>query len=139
MAKPKVKGYGRERELVLLLERRGWWASRLPASGRRSGFDVVAAKGGKLVFFEVKARGSAEPVYLERWRWEEALDAAARAGAEAYLAVRVPPFAGGPRWWFRPLADPDSVDHNKALFRHPLKERERWVGFEELLSRLDHA
>jgi len=134
MVSSKRKGYGRERELVQLLEKKGWWASRLPASGRLGGFDVVAAKNGKLVFFEVKAREASATVYLERWRWEEVLGEAAKAGAEAYLALRVPLTAGSVKWWIRPLNDPDSVSQSNVVFHPPAKAAGKWFKLEGKLS-----
>jgi Holliday junction resolvase len=128
------RGYAAERGLVLELEKRGWWATRTPASGRRGGFDIVAARAGRLVFFEVKTRGEGARIYLERWRWEGVLEEAARAGAEAYLALRVPLDESGVKWWLRPLADPDSVGQGSVLFKPPSEERGKWVRLEEVVS-----
>jgi len=116
-----------ERALVLELEKRGWWASRVPASGKRGGFDVVAARGGRLVLIEVKAGAAGGRVYLERERWERALSAAATAGAEAYLAVR----ESGSGWWVRPLPDPDSLAPTAVVFELAGREKGRWMGLDE--------
>jgi hypothetical protein len=61
------RGYAAERGLVLELEKRGWWATRTPASGRRGGFDIVAARAGRLVFFEVKSRGPLDVSGVKWW------------------------------------------------------------------------
>jgi len=116
-----------ERALVLELEKRGWWASRVPASGKRGGFDVVAARGGRLVLIEVKAGAVGGRVYLERERWERALSAAATAGAEAYLAVR----ESGSGWRVRPLPDPDSLAPTAVVFELAGREKGRWMGLDE--------
>ena len=128
------RAYEAERGLVLELERRGWWATRVPASGRRSGFDVVAAKGGRILFIEVKVRLSREDVRIDRWRWEEVLSEAAKAGAEAYLAVRLLPDEAGEKWRIRPLADPDEVTATHAVFRHPSSAPERWMRLGDALG-----
>ena len=133
MPPSRRKGYEKERELVHLLEKKGWWASRLPASGKQAHFDVVAARKGRLILIEVKAKKEGALVRLPRWRWEESLRAAANAGAEAHLALRVPAGPQGAKWWLRPLDTPDYASQRSVVFHPPERAASRWVRLEEAI------
>lgn len=82
------RGIQRERDLVNWLTEQDWWAMRAPAS--LGEVDVVAAKDGRLVFYEVKSTkagpfhsfGPKDRADLRFW--------AGVAGAEAVLCWHPP-------------------------------------------------
>ena len=87
------KGFAAERELVLHLWRHGFAAMRAPASGARAKRvfypDVIAIYRGKIFVFEVKRRKKLATLSLEKKKVENLLDFAKRAGAVAYIAIKI--------------------------------------------------
>lgn len=84
------KGYMAERELVHKLAKLGYMTIRTPRSGRINlpSPDVIAAKNGKLIVIECKARNAAFSITPEQLdeltQWENV------AGAIPYIAWRLP-------------------------------------------------
>ena len=89
MVKSYAKGYSAERELVHTLSKMGYMTIRAPRSGRIDlpSPDVIAAKAGRLVVFEVKFRASAFTISKEQLAelvaWKE------KAGAQAYIGCKI--------------------------------------------------
>jgi len=94
-----AKGYSAERELVHTLSGMGYMTIRAPRSGRIGlpSPDVIAAKGGRLIVFEVKFRESAFTVSSDQLQelvqWKE------KAGAITYIACKI----SRKGWKFIPL------------------------------------
>lgn len=84
-----AKGYAAERELVHTLAGLGYMTIRAPRSGRIDlpSPDVIAAKDGKLIVFEVKFRASAFTIPKEQLEeltaWKE------KAGATTYIGCKI--------------------------------------------------
>ena len=89
MVNPYVKGYAAERELTHTLAKMGYMAIRAPRSGRINlpSPDVIAAKDGRLIVFEVKFRESAFTVRPEQL--QELVEWRDKAKAAAYLACKI--------------------------------------------------
>lgn len=89
MVKKYAKGYRGERNLVHILAGRGYMVVRTPRSGRinLASPDIIAAKDGKLVVIECKAREEAFTIPKEQLdelkQWEE------KAMATAYIAWKL--------------------------------------------------
>src|SRR3989344_2461624 len=89
MVKSYSKGYRSERSLVYLLAGLGYMAVRTPRSGRISlaSPDIIAAKNGRLIVIECKAREEAFKIdndqLGELHEWEKI------GGAKAYVAWKV--------------------------------------------------
>lgn len=47
-----------QKKCVTLARRRGWWASKFVAQGRRSAPDYIFANSGHVVFIEFKCHGA---------------------------------------------------------------------------------
>jgi Holliday junction resolvase len=84
-----AKGYSAERELVHTLSKLGFMTIRAPRSGRIGlpSPDVIAAKDGKLIVFEVKFRESAFTVRPEQL--QELVEWRDKAKAVTYLACKL--------------------------------------------------
>ncbi len=90
---PRERGARIERELVRKLWKHGFAAIRAPASGSKVKHavypDVVAIYHGKVYVFEVKTREKLETVYIPKQQVEKLLEFARRAGAKAYIALKI--------------------------------------------------
>lgn len=82
------RGHQRERDLVNWLKGRDWWAMRSPAS--LGEVDVVAAKPGRLVFYEVKSTAAGPFHSFGPKDREELRFVAELAGAEPVLCWHPP-------------------------------------------------
>jgi len=88
-----LRGTEYERDLAYKLYKRGWAVIRAPASGARAKRylypDLVAVKKGRVLAIEVKTLKDERTLYISERQvnvlreWEE------RAGAEAWIAVKV--------------------------------------------------
>ncbi len=91
--KAKAKGTRVENELANLLWEMGYAVVRGPSSGagvrRRFQPDLVAIKAGKVLVFEVKTYRGGGPLYIPRHQVDGLKDFADRAGAHAFIAVRL--------------------------------------------------
>lgn len=98
------KGFSHERDLVRKLWEYGFAAIRAPASGSRTKRvvypDVVAIYKGKIIVAEVKTVGKKRSIYIEKDKIERLKEFASRAGATAYVAVKI---VGTGEWLFVPL------------------------------------
>jgi len=121
------KGYQTELRLVKLLEGHGWFATRVPRSGKGLRPDVIAIKAGRILILEVKRRKYVSVVYLPKTEVESLLDIARTVGGEAYVAV------WGWRqhyWGFKPLER-----YTKETKTHYVYgRRPRWMTLEEVVS-----
>jgi Holliday junction resolvase len=99
----KRKASRAENELATMLWSLGYAVVRGPSSGGgvRSRFqpDLVAAKNGVILVFEVKTGREGEPIYIESSQVLGVQDFARRAGGAAYIAVRLK----GGEWRFHPI------------------------------------
>lgn len=126
MVKSYSKGYRRERSLVHTLAKRGYMVVRTPRSGRigLASPDIIAAKDGRLVVIECKAREEAFTVPKEQLdelrEWEE------KALASAYIAWKV----SREDWIFLTLKDVS--DNNGNVGKKFAKEK--GVGIELVLG-----
>lgn len=85
------KGARGERELISILENRGYVCLRAPASGagtERELPDVIAGDGSHFIVFEVKRFGSDDYDYISKSEIEDLKYYADNFGAEYYIAVR---------------------------------------------------
>ncbi len=89
MTQSYAKGYKNELELTHKLASLGYMAIRAPRSGRIGlpSPDIVAAKPGKLIVIECKAREAAFTV--EKEQLQELLDWQDKGGATAYIAWKI--------------------------------------------------
>ncbi|MFP3208473.1 MAG: Holliday junction resolvase Hjc [Nitrososphaeria archaeon] len=112
-SRSRRRGLDKERDLARRLWERGFASMRAPASGAKAKRfvqpDVIAAKGGSLFAFEVKAR-SEIPIYVEQDQVEKLAEWARRAGARPFFAI----YYGG-RWRFVPLERASRVGRNYRI------------------------
>jgi Holliday junction resolvase - archaeal type len=103
MSHAKRKASRAENELATTLWSLGYAVVRGPSSGggvrRRFQPDLVAARNGVILVFEVKTGREGEPVYVDSSQVLGVQDFARRAGGVAYIAVRLE----GGEWRFHPL------------------------------------
>ncbi|GAB6147713.1 Holliday junction resolvase Hjc [Stetteria hydrogenophila] len=101
-SRAKRKGSLYENELANILWEQGFAVVRGPSSGggvrRRFQPDLVAMRGGVILVFEVKTAGE-KPLYIDGDKVRRLAEFARRAGARAFIAVRVK--GGG--WRFHSL------------------------------------
>jgi Holliday junction resolvase len=87
------RGFNAERELARILWENGFAVVRGPASGARARHivypDLVALYHGKIFVFEIKYR-HATTIYITLEQVRKLLEFASRAGAEPYIAVKIP-------------------------------------------------
>jgi Holliday junction resolvase len=99
----KRKASRAENELATILWGLGYAVVRGPSSGggvkRRFQPDLVVARSGVILVFEVKTGRGGEPVYIDSSQVLGVQDFARRAGGVAYIAVRLE----GGEWRFHPL------------------------------------
>jgi len=121
------RGYQTEMRLVKLLQKEGYFATRVPRSGKGLRPDVIAIRHGRILLFEVKRRKYVGVVYLRKEEVEKLLDIANIVDGDAYLAV------WGWRqhyWGFKPLER-----YTKETKTHYVYgRRPRWMMFEEVVS-----
>ena len=90
MIKTYRKGYMLERKIVHALNKKGFAVIRAPRSGSMGvpSPDIVAAKDGRLIVLECKARK--ESFSVDKSQLDELKEWVVRAGAEAYIAWKLP-------------------------------------------------
>ncbi|MFP3283532.1 MAG: Holliday junction resolvase Hjc [Nitrososphaeria archaeon] len=100
-SKSRRRGLDKERDLARKLWALGFASMRAPASGARVKRivqpDVIAARDGTVLAFEVKAR-SEIPIYVDADQVEKLAEWARRAGARPFFAIYY-----GREWRFVPL------------------------------------
>lgn len=115
------KGFAHERDLVRRLWEHGFAAVRAPASGSRTKRivypDVVAIHKGKVIVMEVKIVGRERTIYIDRKKVEKLREFASRAGASAYVAVKI---VGTGEWLFVPLELLVEAENSYKLTRDAL-------------------
>ena len=131
------RGFSYERDLVARLWSQGFAVMRAPASGarvRRSvAPDVVAAKNGVIMVFEVKTMRKPRTLYLRRSQVERLAEFARRAGGEAMIAVRI---LDGRGWRFIPL---DRLEETGGGFKIPLGKIDSGLRFRDIVALADRA
>ncbi len=82
-----------ERDLARKLYKRGWAVIRAPASGAKNKSypvpDLVAIKRNYVAVFEVKTTKEEKPIYIPKRQVAILNDWVKRAGAEAFVAVKI--------------------------------------------------
>ena len=82
-----------ERELARKLYKRGWAVVRAPASGAKNKSypvpDLVAVKRNYVAVFEVKTAKDERPIYIPKRQIAILREWVKRAGAEAFIAVKI--------------------------------------------------
>jgi Holliday junction resolvase len=126
--KPRLKtrslyrrGYRYELELSARLYSLGYATLRAPASGKGGRPDVVAVRKGRVIAFEVKVRSRPCDIYINKVEVERLKTWAERAGAEAYIAVRI---LDPPEWRLVPL---DRLQETEGYYR--ISRGELWNGY----------
>ena len=126
------KGDRRERELVNLLDERGFAVMRAPSSGsatERELPDVLAGDGD--VFYAIEAKSSSgDPIYLDGTEVENLVYFARNFGAKPRIAVR---FDREPWYFFHP-ADCYTTDGGNYRVKRETAVAEG-IDFEELIGR----
>jgi len=92
MGRSKAKGYRYERELVEWLWRRGYAATRIPASGAANKHpvpDIVAGNGRVYLAIELKMRAGAR-FYVSKSQVERLYVFARRFGATPLVVFKIP-------------------------------------------------
>lgn len=121
MPRGRSRGYRAERDLVILLWKRGFAVMRAPASGskiKRAMYpDIVAIKKGKIVVFEVKSRSKEETIYIGSEQIRKLLEFTTRGGGRAYIAVKIP----GKDWLFIPVEQLEPTTSGYRISRESLK------------------
>jgi Holliday junction resolvase len=115
------RGYRYELELQARLFGLGYSTMRAPASGKGGKPDVIAVRKGKVVVFEVKVRSKPRDIYINKVEVERLKAWADRAGAEAYIAVRL---LDPPEWKLIPL---DRLQATQGYYR--ISRADLWNGY----------
>ena len=115
------RGYRYELELQARLVGLGYSTIRAPASGKGGKPDVVAVRKGRVLAFEVKVRSKPRDIYIPKVEVERLKAWAERAGAEAYIAVRL---LDPPEWRLVPL---DRLQETQGYYR--ISRGELWNGY----------
>jgi Holliday junction resolvase len=115
------RGYRYELELSAKLYALGYSTLRAPASGKGGKPDVVAVRKGRVVAFEVKVRSKPRDIYIPKVEVERLKTWAERAGAEAYIAVRI---LDPPEWKLIPL---DRLQETQGYYR--ISRGDLWNGY----------
>jgi Holliday junction resolvase len=115
------RGYRYELELSAKLYALGYSTLRAPASGKGGKPDVVAVRKGRVLAFEVKVRSKPRDIYIPKVEVEMLKAWAERAGAEAYIAVRI---LDPPEWKLIPL---DRLQETQEYYR--ISRGELWNGY----------
>jgi Holliday junction resolvase len=115
------RGYRYELELQAKLYALGYSTLRAPASGKGGKPDVVAVRRGRVLAFEVKVRSRPCDIYINKIEVERLRTWAERAGAEAYIAVRL---LNPPEWRLVPL---DRLQETQGYYR--ISRGELWNGY----------
>jgi Holliday junction resolvase len=115
------RGYRYELELQGRLAGLGYATLRAPASGKGGKPDVVAVRKGRVVVFEVKVRSRPQDIYIPKVEVERLKAWAERAGAEAYIAVRL---LDPPEWKLIPL---DRLQETQGYYR--ISRGDLWNGY----------
>jgi len=115
------RGYRYELELSARLYALGYSTLRAPASGKGGKPDVVAIRKGRVVAFEVKVRSKPRDIYIPKIEVERLKTWAERAGAEAYIAVRI---LDPPEWRLVPL---NRLQETQGYYR--ISRGELWNGY----------
>jgi Holliday junction resolvase len=115
------RGYRYELELSSRLYALGYSTLRAPASGKGGKPDVVAVRKGRVLAFEVKVRSKPKDIYIPKIEVDRLKTWAERAGAEAYIAVRI---LDPPEWKLIPL---DRLQETEGYYR--ISRGELWNGY----------
>jgi Holliday junction resolvase len=115
------RGYRYELELQAKLYALGYSTIRAPASGKGGKPDVIAVRKGRVLAFEVKVRSKPKDIYISKIEVERLRAWADRAGAEAYIAVRL---LEPPEWRFIPL---DRLQETQGYYR--ISRADLWNGY----------
>jgi Holliday junction resolvase len=115
------RGYRYELELQARLVGLGYSTMRAPASGKGGKPDVIAVRKGRVVVFEVKVRSKPKDIYISKIEVNRLKAWAERAGAEAYIAVRL---LDPPEWKLIPL---DRLQETPGYYR--ISRTELWNGY----------
>jgi Holliday junction resolvase len=115
------RGYRYELELSSRLYALGYATLRAPASGKGGKPDVVAVRKGRVLAFEVKVRSKPKDIYIPKIEVDRLKTWAERAGAEAYIAVRI---LDPPEWKLIPL---DRLQETEGYYR--ISRGELWNGY----------
>jgi Holliday junction resolvase len=115
------RGYRYELELSAKLYALGYATLRAPASGKGGRPDVVAVRKGRVLAFEVKVRSRPCDIYINKVEVERLKTWAERAGAEAYIAVRL---LDPPEWRLVPL---DRLQETQGYYR--ITRGDLWNGY----------
>jgi Holliday junction resolvase len=115
------RGYRYELELSAKLYALGYSTLRAPASGKGGRPDVIAIRKGRVLAFEVKVRSKPCDIYIPRVEVERLKVWADRAGAEAYIAVRI---LDPPEWRLVPL---NRLQETQGYYR--ISRGELWNGY----------
>jgi len=128
------RGYYAELKLCELLQERGWWACRIPRSGKYVVGDIVAIKDGKILLFEIKRRSKEGTIYIDRENYEEMIMAELRTGGTFWLALYAPERETGIRKWkFRRVRDADFVTEKHAIYRVRGLNAKKWCDLDTVL------
>jgi len=123
------KGFYAEHALMKRLRRAGFWCARLPRSGKSYGFDLIAMRGGKALFIEVKRRSDFVNIYLPKEKVILMREKVKKAGAIGLLAL----YVSSIKEWF--VRDIKSYDHiyNK---NYRYDSNSNWIPLDEYLESL---
>jgi len=123
-----VKGFMYEWRLVRLLRERGYFAVRVPKSGRYPySFDVIAIKSGRIFFIEVKMRSKPEDLRLDKGAVGGLLKVAEIAGATPLIALYSKSIG---KWLVRDARDYDKETPKLYVY----KVKNNWRFLEDILS-----
>lgn len=102
-------------ELVYKLWKRGFFAMRSPASGRKASKifypDVIAIKQGKTLIFEVKLRKHRDTIHIHEFKIRKLRELEQRTNGKAYVAVKV---SEDKKWYFFPLEVLETQVHKSS-------------------------
>ncbi|MEM1873103.1 MAG: Holliday junction resolvase Hjc [Acidilobaceae archaeon] len=134
MSSRKRRSYEAENELANILWSLGFAVVRGPASGsgvrRRFQPDLVAAKNGKILVFEIKRCSRDETaLYIESSQVLGLQEWAKRAGGEAFIAIRLP----GGEWRIHDVGDLEITKGGNFK----LKDLKKGVRLRDLLERIE--
>ncbi|RLF21496.1 MAG: hypothetical protein DRN15_11085 [Thermoprotei archaeon] len=121
------RGKYAETLLIKQLRKQGFWATRLPRSGKSYFVDVIGIRKGKVILAEVKRRRTARDIYIEKWKYERMRRIMDVTGATFLLILYIQSLN---LWLARRIDDYDKMTEKHVVY----KINDKWRSLDSFLS-----